>query len=100
MAHSAPCLLQHDTSRKMLGAEWSGKQSITVNERDVPMVTDPVSRQSLTYVVYMAAALLSAPPAAVAKHTRFGLAFTRMPLDVATSRGKLPVGMMAHYGMT
>jgi threonine dehydrogenase-like Zn-dependent dehydrogenase len=32
---------KHDTSRKMLGAEWTGKQSITVNERDVPMVTDP-----------------------------------------------------------
>lgn len=34
---------KHDTSRKMLGAEWSGKHSVTVNERDVPMVTDPVS---------------------------------------------------------
>jgi hypothetical protein len=42
-----PSLLQHDTSRKMLGAEWSGKQSITVNERDVPMVTDPVGLPSL-----------------------------------------------------
>jgi threonine dehydrogenase-like Zn-dependent dehydrogenase len=25
----------------MLGAEWTGKQSITVNTRDVPVVTDP-----------------------------------------------------------
>ncbi len=33
---------KHDESRKMLGAEWTGKQSITVNERSVPMVTDPV----------------------------------------------------------
>lgn len=54
MASSTPFLLQHDTSRKMLGAEWSGKQSITVNERNVPMVTDPVSRLSRTYAVHMA----------------------------------------------
>lgn len=51
MANPAPFVLQHDTSRKMLGAEWSGKQSITVNERDVPMVTDPVSRLSLTHMI-------------------------------------------------
>lgn len=32
----------HDPNRKMLGAEWTGKRSITVNQRDVPVVTDPV----------------------------------------------------------
>ena len=33
----------HNPNKQMLGAEWTGKQSITVNQRDVPVVTDPVS---------------------------------------------------------
>jgi hypothetical protein len=32
----------HNPNKQMLGAEWTGKQSITVNRRDVPVVTDPV----------------------------------------------------------
>jgi threonine dehydrogenase-like Zn-dependent dehydrogenase len=32
---------KHDETRKMLGAEWTGKTSVTVNERSVPMLTDP-----------------------------------------------------------
>ncbi len=32
---------KHDENRKMLGAEWTGKQSVTVNpDRLVPMITD------------------------------------------------------------
>ena len=42
MCSQVTLMPKHDDSRKMLGAEWSGKQSITVNERSVPMVTDPV----------------------------------------------------------
>ena len=33
---------KHSDSRKMLGAEFTGKKSITVNERSVPMLTDAV----------------------------------------------------------
>lgn len=33
---------KHNPNKQMLGAEWTGKQSITVNRRDVPVVTDPV----------------------------------------------------------
>jgi threonine dehydrogenase-like Zn-dependent dehydrogenase len=31
----------HNPNKQMLGAEWTGKHSITVNRRDVPVVTDP-----------------------------------------------------------